>query len=310
MKIFPLRNSKLLAEKIERCSTHKIGKIESKVFANGEIKVEFLESIRGKKVFILGSLNTHDDIIEMLMAADAAKRASAKEIIAVTPNLAYMRQDRKDTPRTAIGARVIANMLEASGINQVVMMDLHANQIEGFFNIPTTHLTSSSFFIPFIEENFDTKDLVIVSPDFGAAKKAKKFSNILNCGIAIINKEREVANEVASVELLGNVKGKNVIIVDDMVDTAGSLVKAVDLLKENGAKKVYACITHGVLSGPARDRIHDSKLEKLFISDTIENTVIEYSGVTIKIVSCANIISQTIHRIKSKESVNELIPSV
>ena len=311
MKIYPLRNSRLLAEKIVKgYPSLSIGNITTQQFSDAEIKVEFGESIRGKKVILLGSLTKSDDIIEIMMAADAAKRASAKEIIAIIPYLPYMRQDRKDTPRTAIGARVIANMIETSGIDQVITLDLHASQIEGFFNIPTTHLNGVAVFAPFIKANFDKDNTMIVSPDVGGAKRAKKFSKSLGLNLAIINKEREIANEVSNMELLGNVKGKDVILVDDMVDTAGSLVKAVELLKEEGANKIYACISHGVLSGPARDRIHGSKLEKLYITDSIDNHVIEIAGVSINIVSCATILRTTIMRIKEKKSVNELMELV
>lgn len=303
-KVFPLNNSKELCEKIVTKKS-KIGKIETKKFADGEIKVELLESVRGKNIILITSLTSSDDIIELMMAADAAIRASVKKIFALITYPSYMRQDRKDVPRTAIGAKVIARMIESTGIKEVITVDLHVSQIEGFFDIPVTHLEGRSFFYQHIKEKFNTEDSIIVSPDLGGAKRAKKFASKLGLPLAIINKEREMANEVASMELIGNVEGKNVIIVDDMVDTAGSLCKAADLLLENGANEVSACITHGIFSGPAKERIKNSKLKKLYVTDTIKLDIDDDRfKEKIEIVSCSDILSRALNIIKKKKSIS------
>jgi len=302
---FALSNSQEFVNKL----TTKPGKIETKIFSDGEIKVEILESVREKKVFIVGSLSNSDDIMELLMAGSGIKGASAKEVIALIPYLPYMRQDRKDVPRTAIGAKVIAKMIESAGFDQVLTMDLHANQIEGFFDIPVTHIEGKSIFVPFIKNNYNLDDVMIVSPDVGGAKRAKKFASDLNVPLAIINKEREMANQVSSMELIGDVRGKKVILVDDMVDTAGSLVKAVDTLLENGATEVMACITHGVLSGPAISRIRESKLKKLYITDSIQKDpeTLDLVANKIEVISCSDIFKKSIKAIKEKKSINKIL---
>lgn len=299
MKIFALSNSVELANRM----SNNLSESETNKFSDGEIKVVIKESVRGKKVLILGSLCSSDDIIELTMMVDAAKRASAKEVVALVPYLGYMRQDRKDEPRTSIGAKVIAKIIESSGVDQLITLDLHATQIEGFFNIPVTHLTGESVFVPYIKSNFDLSEYMIVSPDVGGAKRAKKFAHSLNLPLAIINKEREMANQVSSMELIGDVTNKNVIIVDDMVDTAGSLCKAVDTLLENGANKVSAFITHGVLSGPALDRISKSKIDQLYVSDSIN---VKNSD-KITVITSSNIFSNTLNIIKKKQSVSHML---
>tara|TARA_R110000772_G_scaffold20466_5_gene57023 strand:+ start:165905 stop:166864 length:960 start_codon:yes stop_codon:yes gene_type:complete len=310
-KIFALNSSKDLSKKLIKNELPSIlGNISTKKFSDGEIKVEINESIRGKRIILVGSLNSSDDIIEFLMASDAAHRVGVKEIIALIPYLPYMRQDRKDVPRTAIGAKVIAKILETVGINQLITLDLHAEQIEGFFDIPVTHLYGRSIFCPFIKKNFkDLTDFMIVSPDVGGAKRAKKFASKLELPLAIINKEREMANEVSSMELMGNVEGKKVIIVDDMVDTAGSLCKATELLLEQGATEVFACITHGILSGPAIERIRESKLTKLYITDSIKLGVNndEKFNTKVQIVSCSTVFSRALKIINSKKSISNFI---
>jgi ribose-phosphate pyrophosphokinase len=317
MKFFSLTNSEQLAKKLNK----NLSKISIKKFSDGEIKVELLESVRGKKVVIIGSLRSSDDIMELLIAGDAARRASAKEIIALVPYLSYMRQDRKDVPRTSIGAKLIANMIETAGYNQLITLDLHANQIEGFFNIPVTHVEGRSIFVPFIRNNIGLQDTIIVSPDVGGAKRAKKYSRDLDIPLAIINKEREMANEVSSMELIGDVSGKKVILVDDMVDTGGSLVKAADTLLENGATEVLACITHGVLSNDARNKIYESNIKKLYITDSIEFSDDDFIidniskirfnyGDKIEYVTCSDILNKTLSAIKDKRSIEATMKSV
>lgn len=273
-----------------------------KKFSDGEIKVEIDNTVRNSTVYVIGSLRSSDDIMELMMAGDAIKRASADKIIAVIPYMSYMRQDRKDKPRTAIGAKVIANMIELY-YDQLITIDLHATQIEGFFNIPVTHIECTNLFASHIRKNYDLDNLVIVSPDVGGAKRAKKLANILGISLAIINKERKMANIVDSMSLMGDVTGKNVMLFDDMVDTAGSLCKAADLLIENGAKEVYATITHGVLSGDAHKRIKNSIIKHLNVTDTINIKDNE----KINVISCTDIIQTTIDTIEHNESVDKTL---
>jgi len=273
-----------------------------KKFSDGEIKVEIDDTVRNSTVYVIGSLRSSDDVMELMMAGDSIKRASADKIIAIIPYMAYMRQDRKDKPRTAIGAKVIANMLEIY-FDQIITIDLHATQIEGFFNIPVTHIECTNLFANYIKSNYELENLMIVSPDVGGAKRAKKLADRLGIPLAIINKERKMANIVDSMSLMGNVKGKNVMLFDDMVDTAGSLCNAADLLIEKGAIDVYASITHGVLSGDAHDKIKNSVIKHLNVIDTI-NIKPNYK---INVITCTDIIQKTIDTIENNQSVNKLI---
>ena len=311
-KIFALNSSKELSKKLISEALSTFGNISTKKFSDGEIKVEINETVRGRSIILVSSLSSSDDILELLMASSAAHGAGAKEVIALIPYLAYMRQDRKDAPRTAIGAKVIAKLIECVGIDSLITLDLHAEQIEGFFDIPVTHLYGRSVFCPFIKKNFeDLSDFMIVSPDVGGAKRAKKFASKLGLPLAIINKEREKVNEVSHMELMGDVKGKKVILVDDMVDTAGSLCKATDLLLEKGATEVFACITHGVLSGPAVERIKESNLTKLYISDSIKLKVSDGKFTEkVEVVSSSPVFSKALKLIKSKQSINMLIDEI
>ena len=299
-KIFTLSNSKHL----EKGLTHPIGKWSLERFSDGEVKPKLLESVRGHRVIILGSLKS-EDLIELIMLADALKRSAAKEIIGFFPYLLFMRQDRQDEPRTPIGAKAIARVIEVSGIDQVITLDLHANQIEGFFDIPVTHIMGNNIFVPHIAKNYDTSNSIIVSPDFGGGKRAGKLAREFNLPVALINKEREKANIISNMDLIGDVSGKDVIIYDDMVDTAGSLVTATDLLLQEGANSVKACITHGVLSGPAIERINSSNLEKLIISDSINNS--SKNSDKIDIISCNSVFDDVIRTIINSQSVNEML---
>lgn len=239
-------------------------------FSDGEIRVQINESVREKRVFIVQSLcnPANDHIMEMLLLADAAKRASAKEVNLVIPYYAYARQDRKDQPRVPISAKVLANLIQSVGADRVIVVDLHAEQIQGFFDIPVEHITALPLFAEYLK-NQNIEDLVIVSPDAGGAKRANKLAKKLGAELAIIYKMRPRPNAVEVFDVIGNVEGKNCVIVDDIVDTAGTLVAAADMLLQKGAKSVRACITHGVLSGPAVERINNSKLTELVITDTI-----------------------------------------
>jgi len=239
-------------------------------FSDGEFAVSIEETVRGKEVVIVQStFPPSDNLFELLLLIDAAKRASAKRIVAVMPYFGLARQDRKDKPRVAIGAKLVANMLMAAGVDRVITMDLHADQIQGFFEVPVDHLFGSTIFLKHIKENLKLDNLCIATPDTGGTKRANTYAKHLGVDMAICYKQRKVANEVAEMTVIGDVKGKNVIIVDDMCDTAGTLTKAADLMIEHGALSVRAICTHAVLSGPAYERIKDSVLTELIVTDTI-----------------------------------------
>ena len=274
-------------------------------FSDGEIRVQINESVREKRVFIIQSLHSpaNDHIMEMLLLADAARRASAKEVNLVIPYYAYARQDRKDQPRVPISAKVLANLIESVGVDRVIVVDLHAEQIQGFFNIPVEHITALPLFADYLK-NQQIEDLVIVSPDAGGAKRADKLAKKLGAELAIIYKMRPRPNAVEVFDVIGNVEGKNCVIVDDIVDTAGTLVAAADMLLKKGAKSVRACITHGVLSGPAVERINNSKLSELVITDTIptEDKPIKVK----KVIPIAPIVAEVIKRVVEGEPLSIL----
>jgi len=239
-------------------------------FSDGEFAVSIEQTVRGKEVVIVQStFPPSDNLFELLLLIDAAKRASAKRIIAVMPYFGMARQDRKDKPRVAIGAKLVANMLMAAGVDRVITMDLHADQIQGFFEVPVDHLFGSTLFLKHIKTKLQTDNLCIATPDTGGTKRAKFYSDMLNVDMAICYKQRKVANEVAEMIIIGDVKGKDVIIVDDMCDTAGTLTKAAELMILHGALSVRAVCTHAILSGPAYDRINESVLKELIVTDTI-----------------------------------------
>ena len=239
-------------------------------FSDGEFSVSIEQTVRGKEVVIVQStFPPSDNLFELLLLIDAAKRASAKRIIAVMPYFGMARQDRKDKPRVAIGAKLVANMLVAAGVDRVITMDLHADQIQGFFEVPVDHLFGSTLFLKHIKENLQTDNLCIATPDTGGTKRAKFYADFLKVDMAICYKQRKIANEVAEMIIIGDVKGKDVIIVDDMCDTAGTLTKAASLMIASGALSVKAICTHAVLSGPAYERINDSVLTELIVTDTI-----------------------------------------
>ncbi len=274
-------------------------------FSDGELRVQINESVREKRVFIIESLcyPANDHIMELLLLMDAAKRASAKEINAVLPYYAYARQDRKDQPRVPISAKVVADIIQRVGADRVVAVDLHAEQIQGFFDIPVEHITALPLFADYLKK-LELDNLVIVSPDAGGAKRANKLAKKLGAELAIIYKMRPRPNAVEVFDVIGNVEGKNCVIVDDIVDTAGTLVAAADMLLQKGAKSVRACITHGVLSGPAVERINNSKLEELVITDTIPTDDKPIKNK--KVLSVAPIMAEVIRRIVTGEPLSIL----
>ena len=301
VKIFAGNGSQALAEKIAQRFGAPIGKINIQKFSDGEFQPIFLESIRGDYVFLVQSTYAPtDNLMELLMMIDAAKRASAYKIIAVIPYYGFARQDRKDKPRVAIGAKLVANMLVAAGVDRVMTMDLHADQIQGFFEVPVDHLYASTLFLKEISK-LNTDNLIIAAPDVGGAKRANSYAKNLNCGLALCHKNRKKANEIAEMTVIGDVQGKDVIIIDDMCDTAGTLTTAADLLIEKGALSVRAFCTHAVLSGPAFDRINNSKLTELIVTDTIP---LKQTSPKIKVISVADLFADVIKRLVNNESIS------
>lgn len=270
MKIFACRNSERFAKEVAKSLGMELGKVNVDVFSDGEFQPAYLESVRGATVFIVQSTcPPADNIFELLLMADAARRASAYRVIAVLPYFGWARQDRKDKPRVSIGAKLVANLLQAAGVNRVMTCDLHADQIQGFFDFPVDHIYASTVFLPYLK-NLNVDNLAIAAPDMGGAKRANAYAKYLECPVIICHKTRSKANVIGSMTAIGDVEGKNVIIIDDMIDTAGTLCKAASLLKEMGANSVRACATHPVLSGPAYERIAESDLEEVIVADTLE----------------------------------------
>ncbi len=301
--IFSVRSSETLAKKIAENFGSPLGKMSFLEFSDGEFQPCIEQSVRGARVFLIGStFPSADNLMEMLLMCDAAKRASADKITAVIPYYGYARQDRKDKPRVPIGAKLVANLLTAAGATRIMTMDLHADQIQGFFEIPVDHLYSSTIFIEHIQ-SLKLDNLVIASPDMGGAKRAKSYANYLGADIVICYKERKKANTIDFMTLIGDVKDKNVILVDDMIDTAGTITKAADLIMEKGALSIRAIITHGVLSGDAYKRITESKLQELIITDSIP--IKDSSNPKIKVVSCAPLFADVMKLVHNKESISK-----
>ena len=269
IKLFACRASKEFATKVAKAMNLELGAADILTFSDGEFQPCLNESVRGATIFIIQStFPPCENLFELLQMIDAAKRASAHKVIAVMPYYGWARQDRKDKPRVSIGAKLVANMLQAAGCDRVMTCDLHADQIQGFFDFTVDHIYASAVFLPYIKAK-NIENLAIAAPDMGGAKRANAYARYLECPVIICHKSREKANVVGSITAIGDVKGKNVIIVDDMIDTAGTLAKAANVLKDMGALSVRACATHPVLSGPAYDRIAESALEEVIVSDTI-----------------------------------------
>jgi len=301
VKIFTGRASKHLAEHIASSYGQSLGNVNVNVFSDGEFQPSLEETVRGQDVFIVQStMPPTENHFELLLLIDAAKRASARKIIAVIPYYGFARQDRKDKPRVAIGAKLFANMLMASGVDRIMTMDLHADQIQGFFEVPVDHLYASTLFLKEIEQ-LDPGSLVIAAPDVGGAKRANSYSKRLNCGLAICHKHRKKANEIAEMTVIGEVSGKDIVIIDDMCDTAGTLTTAADLLIEKGARSVRAYCTHAVLSGPAYERINNSKLTELIVTDTIP---MNQKSDKIRVITCADLFSDVINKLINNKSIS------
>jgi ribose-phosphate pyrophosphokinase len=301
-KFFACRQSPELAAKIVNEYGAKLGNVNFSEYSDGEFQPALEESVRGRRIFIIGSTFPNaDNLMEMLMIIDAAKRASARHITAVIPYFGWARQDRKDKPRVPITAKLVAKMLESAGATRIVTMDLHADQIQGFFERPVDHLYASTIFMPYIK-SLNLDNLMIASPDMGGSKRAYAYSKHLKCEVVICYKQRLKANVISHMELIGDVSGKNVILVDDMVDTAGTLTAAANLMMERGAISVRAITTHGLLSGNAVERIEKSKLTELIISDTIP---IKTSSSKIKIVTCAPLFADVMKNVQNNTSISD-----
>ena len=300
-KIFACKQSKLLAESIASKYGVPLGNVITSAYSDGEFQPSFEESIRGARVFIVGSTHPNsDNLMEMLLMLDAAKRSSARHISAVIPYFGWARQDRKDKPRVPIAAKLIAKMLETAGATRIITMDLHADQIQGFFEKPVDHLFASTIFLPYLQ-SLNLDNLTIASPDMGGSKRAYAYSKFLKSDVVICYKQREKANVISHMELIGNVEGKNVVLVDDMVDTAGTLTKASDLMIERGALSVRAICTHPILSGFAYDKIENSKLEELIVTDSIPS---KKESSKIKILSCADLFAEVMTNVNSNKSIS------
>ena len=300
-KVFSGTRSHYMAEEICRDLGVELGKMNILHFADGEFEVSFEESIRGRDVYLVQStFPNSDNMMELLLMIDAAKRASAKSVIAVIPYFGWARQDRKDKPRVSIAARLVANLLTAAGVDRVITMDLHADQIQGFFNIPVDHLYASSVFIPYIQ-SLNLDELVIATPDVGGAKRANNYAKYLGAPLVLCHKQRAKANVVATMTIIGDVKDKNVILIDDMVDTAGTITKAADLMKAHGARSVRALASHAIMSDPATQRVEDSALTEMIFTNSIPFTK---SSTKCTILSVARLFADTIRRVQNNESIS------
>ncbi|MDR1918723.1 MAG: ribose-phosphate pyrophosphokinase [Tannerellaceae bacterium] len=302
--VFSGTNSRYLAEKICKSLPCPLGQMKIQHYADGEFSVSYEESIRGRDVFLVQStFPNSDNLMELLLMIDAAKRASAHSIIAVIPYFGWARQDRKDKPRISIAAKLIADMLSTAGINRLITMDLHADQIQGFFNVPVDHLYASTVFLDYIKRELPIDNLVIATPDVGGTKRASSYSKYLGIPMVICHKSRLLANEVAEMRIIGDVEGLDVLLVDDIVDTAGTITKAADLMMANGAKSVRAISSHAVMSDPASTRVDQSALTEMIFTDSIP-----YSKKCnkVKILSIADMFAEAIHRVCNDESISSL----
>lgn len=306
MKIFSGNANFAMSEEIADHLGLEVSRADVRKFSDGEIFVEIRENVRGTDAFIVQPTCTpvNDHLMELVIMADAMRRASARRITAVLPYYGYARQDRKVAPRVPISAKVVAEMLMAVGVRRVLCMDLHAGQIQGFFNIPVDHLYAAPVLIDHIRENFD--DFIMISPDAGGVERTRAFAKRLNCGLAIIDKRRDRPNHSEAMHVIGDVKGRIAILMDDMVDTAGTLCSGADTLLENGAKEVHACCSHGVLSGPAVDRLNSSAIKSLVVTNTIPLRENARECEKIKVLSVSSLLAEAIRRIHNEDSVSSL----
>ncbi len=301
VKIFSGAATKALAEKIAQNYGVDLGKASINTFSDGEFQPSLEESVRGADVFIIQSTPPPtDNLFELLLMVDAAKRASARRIVAVIPYFGFARQDRKDSPRVPIGSKLVANMLTAAGVTRVMTMDLHADQIQGFFEVPVDHLFASAISIPFIK-GLNLENLIMASPDMGGSKRAYAYAKHLKTEVVICYKQRKEANQIEKMFLIGDVEGKDVFLVDDMIDTAGTLTKAADIMMEKGANSVRAFCTHAILSGQAYERIENSKLTELIVTDSIP---LKQESAKIKVLTVSDLFAKVIYKVHNYESIS------
>lgn len=301
--IFSGRATRYLAEKIAESYGHPLGNVDVTVFSDGEFQPSFEENIRGRDVFIVQStFPPADNLLELLMLTDAARRASAKRIVAVIPYFGLARQDRKDKPRVSVASKLIANLLTAAGVQRVITIDLHADQIQAYFDVPVDHIYASSIFTPYIE-SLNLPNLLMASPDTGGTRRAAAYAKFLNTGFVICYKQRSKPNEIGKIELVGNVEGKDVILIDDIIDTGGSITKAGDLIMERGAASVRAFCTHPVFSGQAYEKIEKSKFTEVVVTDTLP---LKHQSDKIKVLSTANLFAEVIRRALKTKSISSL----
>lgn len=301
IKIFTGASSRYVAEKIAKSYGQDLGKVSLYRFSDGEFQPSYEETVRGSDVVIIQStFPPSDNLFELLLMIDAAKRASAHQIIAVMPYFGYARQDRKDKPRVAIGAKMVANLLTAAGATRIITMDLHADQIQGFFDVPVDHLYASSIFLPYIQ-SLNLPNLAMAAPDMGGTKRANAYAKYLKSDIVICYKQRSKANVVDSMTLMGEVEGRDIMLVDDLIDTGGTLTKAADMMMERGAKSVRAICTHAILSGKAYETIENSKLTELIVTDTVP---LKRESSKIRVLSVADLFAKVLHSVHSYESIS------
>lgn len=308
IRVFTGNSNPVLAQKICDCLHVPLGSARVRTFSDGEIMIEITENVRGRDVYIIQSTcaPTNNNLMELLIMTDALKRASAATITAVMPYYGYARQDRKAAPRTPITAKLVADLITTAGVDRVVTIDLHAGQIQGFFNIPVDNLYAAPVILDYLKTRFQGEKVVMVSPDAGGTERARAFAKRLECTLAVIDKRRTGPNVAEVMHLIGDVRGKVAIILDDMIDTAGTLTQAAKALKENGASAIYACATHGVLSGPAIERINNSDIEEIVLTDTIPQGDKEQQTGKVRMLSVANLLAEAIRRIHEDESVSSL----
>jgi len=301
IKFFAGRQSQYLAEKVAKAYGSELGKTHVLKFSDGEFQPHYEESVRGCTVFIIQStFPPADNLLELLLLIDAAKRASAYKIVAVIPYFGYARQDRKDKPRAAIGAKLVANLLSAAGVDRVMTMDLHADQLQGFFDVPVDHLYASSLFVPYLK-SLELENLTIAAPDMGGTKRANAYSRFLNTDMVIGYKLRKKANVVEDIKVIGDIEKKDVVIVDDMIDTAGTICLAADMMKREGANSVRVCASHPVLSGDAYRKIEESNIVEVIVTDTIP---LPGSSSKIRVISVAELFADVINKVYNYESIS------
>ena len=308
MKLLTGNSNKILSKKISKFLKSKLINSSIRKFADGEIYIEINENIRGNSIFIIQSISSpaNDNLMELLLCIDALKRSSAKNITTVIPYFGYARQDRKVVPRTSISAKLVSNLITKAGADRVVTVDLHAGQIQGFFDIPVDNLFSTPIFARHIKKNMKSKNIICVAPDVGGTERARALGKLLDVGLAIVDKRRPAPGKSQVMNVIGNVKNKTCIIVDDIIDSGGTIVNAAKALKERGAKDVYAYITHGILSGEAIQKIKNSMIKKLVITDTINNQEKVKKTRNIEVLTISNLMGEAIKRISNSTSVSDL----